>query len=321
MTLPPVHLTRFRAMGCAVEVRLSPADERLDAAEVLRGLSALVEDWEEELSRFRSTSGLMQLNARAGAWTPVSETLFEVISCARHAGWLTGGLYNPLILPALIAQGYDRDFAQIAQAGAAASTSAAINTPSWETIELRTTHREVRIPEGAALDLGGIAKGWAADRIANTLAPYGACLVNLGGDIAVHGAPNDQPGWAVHIGDPLHDQPFATVYLRSGSIVTSGADYRRWRVQDGTWRHHIIDPRTGGSANSDVLSVTVIHADGALAEAYAKAALLLGSNAGLRWLDNQWATPGLVIRTDGAVVATEAMQIRLSQPPAPAPTF
>lgn len=303
------YAIRFRAMGCAGEVRLSPHADRESTAEtVLRAIPTRLEAWEQMLSRFRPTSELSRVNRTAGSWTKVGRTLFDVVRQAKHAARLTAGLYNPLILPALVAQGYDRDFSLVSRPAAFPPPRIA----SWEAVELRSATAELRIPPDAALDLGGIGKGWAAHRLADDLEPFGACLVNLGGDIAARGAPQGQPGWQVEIGDPHSAQPLGAIFLRSGSIVTSGVDYRRWQTQDGEMRHHIIDPRTGLPAQTDVLSITVIHPEGAVAEAYAKAALILGGTSGLRWLDEQWATPGLVILLDGGVIATETMQTRLS---------
>ncbi|MBZ0301916.1 MAG: FAD:protein FMN transferase, partial [Anaerolineae bacterium] len=92
--------------------------------------------------------------------------------------------------------------------------------------------------------------------------------------------------------------------LKDAAIVTSGIDYRRWHTSDGQLRHHIIDPRTGYSAQTDVLSTTVVHPHAPTAEAYAKAVLLLGGQAGLEWLQGRWHAAGLVVRQDGAALAT-----------------
>ncbi len=87
------------------------------------------------------------------------------------------------------------------------------------------------------------------------------------------------------------------------AIATSGIDYRRWKQGDRQ-QHHLIDPRTGEPAHTDVLTATVIHADAPTAEAYTKALVLLGSEPGLNWLNQQWYASGLVVRQDGAVLAT-----------------
>ena len=292
----------FRAMGCTVEAQIETAD---DGAALLAALPAQFEALEDQLSRFRPHSELMQLNAQAGQWVEVSDVLFANVAAAKHAARLTDGLYNPLILPALIASGYDRSFETLASA----QTGAVGAIGNWHAIKLSPKTREVFLPEGSALDLGGSAKGWTAAQIGDQLATHGVCLINIGGDIVVRGAPTGQPGWKISIAEPdsdqpHSDQPLCELVLCDTAVVTSGIDYRRWQTVDGQTHHHIIDPRTGRSAETDVRAVTIVHPHAPTAEAYAKAVLLLGSQAGLEWLNQQWYTSGLVVRTDGSVLAT-----------------
>lgn len=291
-----IFLITWRAMGCEVTVQL---ETEADGNALLSALPAQVEALEAQLSRFRPTSDLMQFNAQAGQWVTVSDVLFDTISAAKRAAFVTNGYFNPLVLPALVAQGYDRSFAELEP-----KTASSYPVADWHAIDLRPSLHQVRIPARSALDLGGIAKGWAAAHIADSLAPHGACLVNLGGDLVARGAPEGLPGWEVEIEDPFDESALTTLWLRNASLVTSGVDYRRWMTQDGTFRHHIIDPRTGQSSDTDVMTVTVHHPDAATAEAYAKAVLLRGAEAGLIWLQEQWDTAGLVVRRDGAVLAT-----------------
>jgi thiamine biosynthesis lipoprotein len=292
-----IHMIEFQAMGCQINVQLEAAQH---GAVMLRDLPKRFASIEAALTRFDPSSELMQLNQCAGEWVMVSELLFANIRAAKHAALLTDGLYNPLILSALNASGYDRSFEQI-DVPAVTSTEA---VPDWRGIDVNLKSNEVRIPAGAALDLGGIAKGWTATTIADELAQFGACLVNLGGDMVGRSAPDGFPGWVVEIVDPFTSKAFTTVYLRDQAISTSGIDYRRWQSADGTQHHHIIDPRTGEPAVTDVLSATVIHPSTTTAEAYTKALILRGAEDGLNWLNRQWHTAGLVFSKDGATLAT-----------------
>lgn len=287
-------------MGCQVSVQLE-ADEQ--GADVLRDVPQRFTDIEAALTRFDPHSELMSLNARNGEWVTVSDLLFANIRAAKHAALLTDGLYNPLILSALAASGYDRSFEQI-NAPAVASTKPA---PDWHRIELNLQTNEVRIPAGSALDLGGIAKGWTAATIADELTEMGPCLVNIGGDMTGRAAPQGLPGWPVEIEDPLTGDAFTTVYLHDQAISTSGIDYRHWQTAYGTQHHHIIDPRTGQPAVTDVLSATVIHPSATTAEAYAKAVILCGAEHGLAWLNQQWHAAGLVFRQDDTALATSTL--------------
>ncbi|MCA9904300.1 MAG: FAD:protein FMN transferase [Anaerolineae bacterium] len=296
--MTPIHYIRFRAMGCTVEAQL---ETEADGTHILSELPAAAETLEACLSRFRPESELSRMNAVAGEWTQVSEALFKLLVLAKNAARLTEGLFNPLVLPALLAAGYDRSFEALQPGTSGAQTTVA----DWRGIELKPETRAVRLPVNSGIDLGGIAKGWAAQFLVEQLAAHGPAIVNLGGDIAVTGAPEGQPGWRVDIGEPGTDDDIsATVSLKRGSIVTSATDYRRWQTTDGRTQHHIIDPRTGQPADTDVRSATVMHPNGALADAFAKAVLLMSNEAGLRWLDAQWDAAGMIVRADGAILAT-----------------
>jgi thiamine biosynthesis lipoprotein len=153
-------------------------------------------------------------------------------------------------------------------------------------------------------DLGGIAKGWLAEAVAGQLGVLGPCLVDLGGDIAAHGAPAGQPGWPVSIVDPWHpDSDLVVLALRGRAIATSGTDHRQWDGPDGGRRHHIIDPRTGAPAVTDALTVSVVAADAVSAEVLAKVALLQGAEAGAAYVE-QAGAEALVITERGALVTT-----------------
>ncbi len=296
------HLA-WRAMGCEVTVQLETEG---DGDALLRAVPAHVEAIEARLSRFRPHSELMQFNAQAGQWMTISPVLYANLSAAKHVARLTEGAFNPLVLPALLANGYDRTFDEVS----VPETKTPIPAADWRGIELRPRTSEARIPLGSAVDLGGSAKGWTAAQIADDLAAHGACLVNMGGDLVARGAPQNYPGWEVMIADPFDQSALIHLWLRDASLATSGIDFRRWVAQDGSSQNHIVDPRTGRSAETDVFSVSVHHPDATTAEAYAKTVLLLGADDGLRWLQSRWNAAGLVVQRDGAVLTTPEFLVR-----------
>ncbi|MFN8376451.1 MAG: FAD:protein FMN transferase [Anaerolineae bacterium] len=297
------YVTSFRAMGCEMNVWL---ETDVDGDAILSEVPAWVENYEACLSRFRPESELSQLNARINQWTTVSETLLENIIAAKHAARLTNGLYNPLVLDALTAAGYDRSFEQITNPKAANATTKAQRLADWRDIEVDVARRSVCLP--ARIDLGGVAKGWAASAIADRLAHYGPCVVDMGGDMAARGCPQGEAGWDIAIADPMSENgSVTTLILCDTNVVTSGTDYRRWQ-QEGKARHHLIDPHTGQPAETDVVTVTVIHREAVVAEAYAKAIVMMGSQAGLEWVERQWAGAALVVRSDGAALANRRFE-------------
>jgi FAD:protein FMN transferase len=285
----------FRAMGCQM---LALLDGNLSAT-LLGPVPLWFETWEQALSRFRANSELSQLNQRAGQWVRVSPVLWEVARLSLQAARWTEGLITPTILNALEAAGYDRTFAEIT-----ADDRSFTPQPDgqWRAIERNSTTRSILLPPTVRLDLGGVAKGWAADKAAKSLGQHGPALIDAGGDIAISGPRADGTPWPIGISDPFQpDRHFETLKIAKGGVATSGRDYRRWQ-KGGVWQHHIIDPRTGLPAQTDVLSVTVVAPSTFEAEVAAKVILLSGSGAGLEWLEEQADTAAVIVREDGRAV-------------------
>ncbi len=260
--------------------------------------------WDQAVSRFRDDSELAALNRRAGhGWTQLSPTLWAVLAAARAAARLSDGLVSPTVLSALERAGYDRDFAAIGDGRAVPAGTAAPATP-WSAIRHDPRRRAVALPAGGRLDLGGVAKGWAADTAVRRLAAHGPALVDAGGDIAVSGPRADGTPWPIGVADPRQPgEQIALLLLPAGGVATSGRDYRRWR-QGAAERHHIIDPRTGLPAATDLLTVTVVAPSARVAEAAAKTVLILGREAGLAWLAARPYLAGLLVSEEGRIDCT-----------------
>jgi thiamine biosynthesis lipoprotein len=287
-------------MGSQILAGLDASGPRAGAA--LAAVPGWFETWEAHLSRFRPESELNQLNRRAGQPVRVSPVLWAVLQAALRAARQTGGLVTPTLLSALEAAGYDRTFQEVALAPGPARPVPRTAPDAWRRIIGGTRRHLVWLPPGLRLDFGGIAKGWAADQAARRLAAAGPALVDAGGDIAVSGPCADGSAWPVGVADPrADDRDLTLLRLRGGGVATSGRDYRRWQ-QNGAWQHHILDPRTGQPATTDVLSATVIGPATEAAEIAAKAALILGSRAGLAWIDARPTLAGLLVLDDGQVL-------------------
>ena len=228
----------------------------------------------DRLTRFNPDSELSRFNRSAGAWTAVSPELEALLRVALSAYDDSGGLVHAGILPALLAAGYTRDLA----AGPTARTADAVLAPPLpEMLEVRDG--EARLGAKTAIDLGGLAKGWLADRAVERIGAN--ALANLAGDLAAAGDGPGPPGaevagWPVGFGG-------TTVLLRDGGAATSGTTGRRW----GEGLHHLIDPRTGAPATSDLVEVSVLAATATEAEVLAKTALLLGAADGAALLDRR----------------------------------
>lgn len=302
-----MHTLSFRAMGCSMFAALDTNDPQ--AQQVLAHVPAWFEEWEQQLSRFRSDSDLNKLNASGNA-TEVSQVLWDVVNVALRAAHESQGLVQPTVLNALVAAGYDRTFDELNPQQMSIPAPKA-NPESWRAIQLNPSMRSISLPQGVRLDLGGVAKGWAVEQAVTRLAAHGAALVDAGGDIAVNGPMADGSAWPVGIANPLvANELIDTLLLIRGVVATSGRDYRRW-LQGDSEQHHIIDPRTGQPAHTDVLAATVVAPDGPSAEIAAKSALILGSRQALEWLDTRPYLAGLLVLADGQVLRSRRISTYL----------
>lgn len=291
----------FRAMHCQMSAIVDSNSPRV--AERLAQVPKWFADWEQRLSRFQPDSELSQLNQRSGQTVTVSALMQDVLQAAQQAVRESGGLVTPTILEAMEIAGYDRSFENFASLpGDSPLPEGGISTVLVSAVQIQSHHRTVYLAPGNRLDLGGIAKGWAADRAARRLSILGPALVDAGGDIAIYGFHRQGKMWPVGVADPFHpERQLALVNIAQGGIATSGRDYRRWQ-KNGTWQHHIIDPRTGKPAQTDILTATVIAPTAQAAEVAAKVVFILGSSAGYQWLGAHPKMAGMMVLESGQVI-------------------
>jgi len=299
-----LHRLPFRAMGCQMLAIVEQDSE--DAPDVLARVPEWFEEWEQALSRFRNDSELSILNRTEDQFVPVSQILWDVFQASLQADRSTDGLVTPTVLEAIEMAGYDRPFDDLTtktnylKGQSAAGLWSEVHPLSMVLYD--ETSRSICLPPNIRLDFGGVAKGWAAHQAAERLKASGPALMNAGGDIAVSGPRQDSNSWPVGISNPFEpDKDLVILHVQGGGVATSGKDRRRW-MQGTVLNHHIIDPRTGQPALTDILTATVIAPTVIEAESAAKSVFLLGSGAGLDWLTNV-GLAGVLVLDDGQVIA------------------
>lgn len=258
----------FRAMGTEMFL-IGPQESRgFDGA--FARVRSTFERAERRFSRFLDGSELSDVNRAAGGWTPVSEEFAELLALSLDGARRSGGLFDPTLLSALVAAGYDRDFSELGSVVRPATTVEAA-TGRWDEVGLEDGR--VFLPDGVALDFGGIAKGWAADRAAVLAAddlPW--AVVDAGGDLRLAGL-TPEGGLDIATEDPVAvGSEVVRLNLSFGALATSSITRRAW----GPRLHHVIDPRTGRPAITRVLQATAWGETGVEAEVRATWALLAG---------------------------------------------
>jgi FAD:protein FMN transferase len=240
----------FDALGSTCELlSLNATQAALERCELQ------VRQAEARFTRFLPDSELARLNAGDGRYLPVSPEMFDMLEAALWAYAESEGLVNAAVLPAL------------------AGTGPAALPALPAVLILDRATRSVALAPGAALDLGGIAKGALADLLIDELGDDAVC--NLGGDLRVRGQGPEGDGWHITLCDR------SVVALSDGAICTSGTARRRW----GPSSHQLIDPRTGIPARTDLAEVSVVTDCAMRGEVYARTAMLLGAAAGVAFLE------------------------------------
>jgi thiamine biosynthesis lipoprotein len=236
-----------------------------------------IEASEKRFTRFSEQSELSHLNRSAGTWFQASPDLFEVVKEAIVYFQKTNGLFDPSILPSLKNAGYIHSMDEIRRIGSAPQPDRhqPASASTFASVKLNETTSSVRLPADLQIDLGGIAKGWIAERAAHLLGQYAsACAVNAGGDMFLVGYPSRKDYWEVGLEDPRNPQDDISILLvQEGAVATSSVVKRAWKQGDVS-RHHLIDPRTGEPANTSWLSATVLAPHAVAAETFAKAFLI-----------------------------------------------
>jgi thiamine biosynthesis lipoprotein len=259
------HHHSFRAMNTRIDLFVMA--ERRPSDAFLSG-ELLFEQQEQRFSRFRETSLLSRFNRGEPIQDPWFATAMR-LAFEMHDE--TGGIFNPAVLPSLVAAGYDRTFEEVK--GGAPYPSPA--PPLVESVRRDGDRCQLL---GGAIDLGGIVKGWTVDLAVELLArDHPDVLVNAGGDMRAAGSDGAGTGWLVEVEPPRGLAGWSGRI--TDALATSTTTKRRWTTDAGSTAHHLIDPRTGLPAESAFVQVSVRASTCARAECWAKAILIGGEPA------------------------------------------
>jgi thiamine biosynthesis lipoprotein len=256
---------------------------------------------------------LARVNAAAGiAPVKVHDDLFEVIQRALYYAEISGGAFDPTVGPLVSLWGINGDNPRIPSQEEIDAVLPLIN---WRDIELDWEAKSVFLKRrGMAIDLGAIAKGYAADEAAAIIRNAGIkrAIIDLGGNILILGKKKDNSPWTVGLQDPREERD-AYLGIITGTeqaYVTSG-DYEKFFESDGIRYHHIMSPFNGYPARNGLLSVTIVAQKSIDADALSTAVFVMGYEKGRALIESLEGTEAVFVFDDKRVRKTESANFTL----------
>lgn len=264
-----------------------------NAQEAVEAGIAEIQRLDDLLSTGKDTSEVAQINANGGG--VLSEDTDYLVKRALDIYQSTNGAFDISIYPVMQLWGFTTgNFAVPSESDLAAKL--ALVDAGKIILSEENGQTSISLPEGMEIDLGGIAKGYTSGRVMDVMKSYGikSAVINLGGNAHVLGNKTDGSQWKVGIQDPEDENGYlGGVSVTDKAIITSGG-YERYFVDEdtGVKYHHIIDPKTGYSANNGLISVTIVSADSTLADGLSTSLFVLGTEDAITYCEEHCAEDG-----------------------------
>lgn len=308
-------------MGTTVSlnVYVGPDGDAAKAGTAMQDALAEMARIEDLMSEWRPGSELSKLNASAGGKPlPVTPELLEVLTVASRIHAETKGTFDVTFHGV----GHLWSFKPGSTPPSAADIATALPLVDGGAVELDASANTVRLPrDGMKIGLGAIAKGYAVDRASSLLRDRGFAnhVVEAGGDTYASGSKGDTP-WRVGVKDPEGTGSLGVLSIRERAVVTSG-DYMRFFEHEGRRYAHIIDPTTGWPIEQakSPKSVTLLAKDATQADAYCTAVTVMGTEAGLAFVEAREDLDAVIIARDGTVHVSEGLAEMYEALPPPRP--
>jgi thiamine biosynthesis lipoprotein len=290
-------------MGTTWSVKAVADEEAL--AKLRSEIDALFASIVAEMSAWDARSDLSRFNRADRGWHRLRHAFSTVLDCALQVARDADGAYDPTIWPLTELWGFGpAGWIGFPDGPAVAAAKARCG---WRRLEFRSDTRQVMQPGGAAIDLCGIAKGYAVDCLAGLLQTrrIGNFLVEIGGELRGEGVRPDGNPWWVAVEAPRIEAQGAlgdeTIIALHGLAAATSGDYRRHHTRSGQRIAHIIDPRTGYPAANGIVSVTVLDRHCMRADALATALFVLGEEEGIAFASARSIPALFMVERDGCI--------------------
>ena len=294
------------ALDTVISISIRDAEESVDGEAVLDACFAEIQRLERLFSVTIPKSDIARINAANGGAVEVSPETAELLRLSLEYAELSSGAFDVTLRPVTALWNFSADAPSVPDT---AVLAAAVQTVDYRHLTVSGT--TVVLSEGA-LDLGGIAKGYVADRVRELLLQNGvtSALIDLGGNIVTVGSKQGEP-WRIGVKDPANtEQLRAVIESEDLSVVTSGV-YERGFTLDGVRYHHLLSPKTGMPVQNGLASVTIACESSVRADALSTACFVLGEPEATVLLSKLDGVEALFIRNDGTVSATDGLRYTL----------
>jgi len=303
-------IKEFYSLGTIIQFKVygNKAERAIDKA------TDRIKDIDNKMSVFKDYSQLSKINHNAGIRAAkVDKDTYFVIRKAVEYSVLSGGAFDPTIRPVVGLWGIQTDHARIPNND---EIDAGINLVNYKDIILDEKDSSIMLKrEKQELDVGAIAKGFAADEVKNVFKKnkIKSALINLGGNIFAMGNKIDGTPWNIGIQDPLKSRGeiVLSISVKNKSVVTSG-NYERYFIHNGKRFHHIIDPLTGNPSEKGILSTTIVSDHSIDGDALSTCAFVMGLNRGMALIESIKGVDAIFITENKIVYSTSGIKENLS---------
>ncbi|MDO4286003.1 MAG: FAD:protein FMN transferase [Eubacteriales bacterium] len=320
-TLPLVLLPLLVA-GCGQEREQPKAEQTVFAMNTYVTMTAYGEQaqtaleeaaqslqrWESLWSVTEEGSEIYRTNHSGGQSVPVSPETQELVSFALSMAQETKGALEPTLYPLLRAWGFTNGSRQVPQESEIRELLQAVDYR-----RITVEEGELTVPDGMQIDLGSVAKGYAADKIAGLLREYGvsSAILSLGGNVQAVGSRPDGTDWRIAVQAPWEQGTLGILEISDAAVVTSGGYENYFSDEEGYLYWHILDPATGYPADSGLQSVTIVGKEGRVCDALSTACFVMGQEALAYWrADGSFDM--LLVTEDGEIIVTEGIAERFT---------
>ena len=313
---PPARVSETElVLGTAVTITVQGYEKASEANSAAFERTRRIQDKMSANESNYDTTEVIAVNRNAGVGpVRVSDDTFFVLTEALRFARLTEGRFDPTVYPLYKLWGMGTEDSAVPSAEEIESV---LDLVGFEALDVDAAERTVYLPRtGMGIDLGGIAKGFAAVESARVLREMGVdhALLDFGGDIVTIGTRPDGSRWRIGIQHPsgLRNEFLGILESTDESVVSSGA-YERYFIEDGVRYHHIFDPDTGFPSASGLVSVTVVGADATTTDALSTAIFVMGAEQGMELIESLADYDAIIATDDGRLYLTGNLAARFQQ--------